>query len=105
MTEIRNITLEEIDVQEGNQMCSYDAEIQIQYSIEDCECDTHRGVRTWEEVDIEDIFLVSFDKYKETEDDYGGVMWKQTKEDMPKESWEFLKQKVIDDSSEYILEH
>ena len=86
-------------------MCSYDAEIQVQYSIEDCECDTHRGVRTWQEVDIEDIFLVSFYKFKETEDDYGGTMWVKTTEDMPKESWEFLKQKVIDDSSEYILEH
>lgn len=105
MSNTRNITLEEIDVQEGNQMCSYDAEIKVQYSIEKCECDTHRGTKSWEEVDIGDISLVSFYKFKEGDDAYGGNMWIKSTEKMPEETWEFLKQKVIDESSEYVLDH
>tara|TARA_R110000744_G_scaffold100511_2_gene193865 strand:+ start:60 stop:377 length:318 start_codon:yes stop_codon:yes gene_type:complete len=102
----KNITLEEVEIQEGNNLYSYDAEIEVHYSIEECECDTDRGTKTWEEVNIDDMLLVSFYKFQEGDDAYGGNMWIQLlKADMPKESWEFLKQKVLDESSEFVFDH
>lgn len=103
----RNITLEEVEVQEGNHLYSYDAEIEVHYSIEECECDTDRGTKTWEEVNVDDMLLVSFYKFKEGDDAYGGNMWIKvcTDEDMPKKTWEFLQQKVLDESSEFVFDH
>lgn len=101
----RNITLEEVEVQEGNHLCSYDAEIEVHYSIEQCESDTHRGTKTWEEVNVEDMFLVSFYKFVEEKDEFDNVMFVKSSDDMPKETWEIIQQQVLDESSEFIFDH
>lgn len=109
MSNTRNITLEEIEVTEGKTICSYDVEVKVDYDIEDCDCTSAYGERevtqSWQEVNIEDIEILSYYKYKEDTDAYGNNSFYKSTEEMPKETIEFIKQKVIDDSSEYVLDH
>lgn len=105
----RNIEIEDARVQEDNNQFSYDVQVEVHYEIEDCDCTSSYGnqevTQSWQEVNVTDILLVSFEKYASRIDDLGNDAWLRIKGDMPKKTWNKIEQMVIDQSSEFVWDH
>jgi hypothetical protein len=105
----RNIKIEDTRIQEDNNQFSYDVDVEVHYDIEDCEststCGNQEVTQSWQEVDVTDILLISYDKYAKRIDDLGNDYWLRVRGDMPKETWKKIEQIVIDESSEFVWDY